>query len=89
MIQKKPQNSLLQLKNEEKKHFFAQKFGGSKKRDYFCSPVLKKKDTLVHGIWYFVLGPLVLISGGIDAWAQRVFCIFIFSLFSLCAYAAT
>ena len=31
----KPQNSLLGLKNKEKKHFFAQKFGGSKKRDVF------------------------------------------------------
>jgi hypothetical protein len=33
--------------------------GGSKKRDYFCSPVLKKKDTFVHCPFVLVLGSFV------------------------------
>ena len=38
MIQKKPQNDLFCLKNEEKKHFSAEKFGGIKKRNVLIDP---------------------------------------------------
>ena len=61
MIQKKPQNDLFCLKNEEKKHFSAEKFGGIKKRNYFCNPVWKRRTPLylVHCPFVLVLGPFV------------------------------
>ena len=65
MIQKKPQNSLLQLKNEEKKHFFAQKFGGSKKRDVLTDPHNYVMFLIISKLWQCTMPSDILLNRNI------------------------
>ena len=72
MIQKKPQNSLFQLKNEEKKHFFAQKFGGSKKRDVLIDPAFYVILLIISRLWHFAMLLDTLLDRNMVSDNQRV-----------------
>ena len=72
MIQKKPQNSLFQLKNEEKKHFFAQKFGGSKKRDVLTDPHNNVMFLIISKLWQFTMPDDILLNRNMVSDNQRV-----------------